>query len=228
MIDFRDLVNYILIVSQGKRTKFVVAELSQIYFTLGKGLEIKDDPAQILEWDLILSKALRGEPVKVRLTTDLSRKNPFYSVLPESPLMAAIDVMRTGIHRVNVIGQEQRIICVLTQSDILRHLVSDSDVLLAFNSLHVKDLNNIVHRPVIFIEEHETLLKALKKMTENGISSIAVVNAGRRLVGNISISDVRYLFKHNSMKSLWKTCVEFISSNLYEEGLERGKVKNPF
>ena len=167
---------------------------------------------------------MRGEPVKVRLTTDLSRKNPFYAVLPESPLMAAIDVMRTGIHRVNVVGQEGRVICVLSQSDILRHLTSDSHILTALNTIHVKDLPDIVHRPVIYIEEHEILLKAFKKMTDNGISSIAVVDAGRRLVGNISISDVRYLFKHNTMRSLWKTCVEFISHSLYEEGIERGKV----
>jgi CBS domain-containing protein len=178
---------------------------------------------QTLEWDLILGKALRGEPVKVRLTTDLSRKNPFYSVLAESPLSAAIEVMRTGVYRVNVTGGEGQVAHVLSQSDILRHLASDSQVLLALRSVHVKDLD-IVHRPVIYIEDHETLLKAFSKMIENGISSLAVVDAGRRLVGNISISDVRYIFKHSSMRTLWRTCVEFISSNLHEEGLERGKV----
>jgi len=161
----------------------------------------------------------------VRLTTDLSRKNPFYSVLPESPLLAAIDVMRTGVHRVNVLGGTDGLVTgVLTQTDILRHLVSDSQLLLALNKVRVCDLAKLVHRPAISIGEQRSVLEAFKLMSESGVSSVAVVDAGRRLVGNISISDVRFLFKHVSMRALWKTCVDFISSNLYEEGLERGKV----
>jgi CBS domain-containing protein len=163
----------------------------------------------------------------VRLTTDLSRRNPFYSVLPESPLLAAIDVMRTGVHRVNVLGGTEGLVTgVLTQTDILRHLVSDSQILLALNKLRVCDLDLLVHRPAIYIGEQRSVLEAFNLMTEKGISSVAVVDASCHLVGNISISDVRFLFKHVSMRALWKTCVDFISSNLFEDGLERGKVSS--
>lgn len=61
-------------------------------------------------------------------------------------------------------------------------------------------------------------------MVDKSISSLAVINGERRLVGNVSISDVRSLFKHGSMKSLWQPCIDFISSNLFEEGLAKGKV----
>lgn len=82
---------------------------------------------------MILSKVLKGEPVKARLATDLSRCNPFYSVLPEAPLWTAIDVMRNGIHRINVVSSEETeggyVIGVLSQTDILRNWCSHSDLL---------------------------------------------------------------------------------------------------
>lgn len=183
-----------------------------------------EDPNQSVEWDLILSKALRGEPVKVRLTTDLSRKNPFYSVLPESPILAAVEVMRQGVHRVNIMAPDSRVSGVLSQSDVLRHLLEHQDVLRALNHLHVKDFPDLVHRPVLAVQENENLIKAFKTMVSSGISSIAVIDADNNLLGNISISDVKYIFKHSSMRQLWRSCLEFISATLQEEGLEKGKV----
>lgn len=57
---------------------------------------------------------------------DLSHKNPFYSVMMESPLSAALDILATdnGVHRINVVDANGRVKGILSQTDIVKFLLS--------------------------------------------------------------------------------------------------------
>jgi predicted transcriptional regulator len=83
---------------------------------------------------------------------------------------------------------------------------------------------NICHGPVDSMHGDETLLAALKKMREHGHSGIAIIDYNNKLIGNLSMADIKYLFKVGKISFLWKTCSEFISKALIEEGIERGRV----
>lgn len=60
-------------------------------------------------------------------------------------------------------------------------------------------------------------------MNEEGLSSIAVVDNGRNVVGNISVKDVRHLTTTSSAPLLNDSCMHFISVILNERGVERGR-----
>lgn len=212
MLDFRDLVDYILIVCQNHGPDDVL---------------IQKDPTQALEWELILQRALLGKPVSARLTTDLSRKNPFYSVMPESPLSIAIDVMKSGIHRVNIMNEQSQVIGILSQTDILRFLASKTEIMDSLGKLSLSELN--IHKsPAISAHEDEMLHTALSKMRKNGISSIAITSHSGTLMGNISMTDIKYIFKHAKLGYLWKNCASFLRRILSEDGIERGKDRYPY
>lgn len=97
----------------------------------------------------------------------------------------------------------------------------------ALEGVTIQDLN-VCHSPAIFAYGDELVHAALKRMQESGISSIAITNRNMNLIGNISMTDVKYIFKHAKMASLWHSCSSFVSRNLSEEGIETGRDRYPF
>jgi len=60
-------------------------------------------------------------------------------------------------------------------------------------------------------------------MFDEGLTSIAVVDNGCNVVGNISTSDVRHLTNSSSVTLLGQSCMHFISIILNERGVENGR-----
>lgn len=60
-------------------------------------------------------------------------------------------------------------------------------------------------------------------MNEEGLTSIAVVDNGHNVVGNISTRDVRHLTNSSSAPLLSASCMHFISVILNERGVENGR-----
>lgn len=67
------------------------------------------------------------------------------------------------------------------------------------------------------------LSDALTTMNEEGLTSIAVVDNGSNVVGNISARDVRHLTSSSSAPLLKQSCMHFISIILNERGVENGQ-----
>lgn len=64
-------------------------------------------------------------------------------------------------------------------------------------------------------------------MNNEGLSSLAVIDSGQNVVGNISTVDVRLLTNAASLPLLQDTCMHFISVILNERGVEKGKDSFP-
>jgi CBS domain-containing protein len=60
-------------------------------------------------------------------------------------------------------------------------------------------------------------------MNNEGLTSVAVVDNGQNVVGNISAKDVRHLTSTSSAPLLKASCMHFISVILNERGMERGQ-----
>lgn len=112
MLDFRDLVDFVLLVSQAK------------------GLEPIVEGEHVDVIDKIVNSAASGTNVQAKDVSDLSRKNPFYSVMEESPLEVALDILGSvqGIHRINVMNSGGAVTGILSQTDILRFIASRKDL----------------------------------------------------------------------------------------------------
>ena len=64
-------------------------------------------------------------------------------------------------------------------------------------------------------------------MIREGLNSVAVVDNGFNVVGNISTADVKLLTNSASLPLLQSTCLHFISVILTERGTEKGKDSFP-
>lgn len=67
------------------------------------------------------------------------------------------------------------------------------------------------------------LSDALTLMHDEGLTSVAVVDNGQNVVGNISAKDVGHLTRSLRAPLLKASCMHFISVILNERGMERGK-----
>lgn len=67
------------------------------------------------------------------------------------------------------------------------------------------------------------LSDALTLMHNEGLTSVAVVDNGMNVVGNISTKDVRHLTSSSNAHLLNSSCMHFISVILNERGVEKGR-----
>lgn len=207
MLDFRDIVEFILILfhrSECKDTKI----------------------ASFLERPTLqglIEQYCGEEDVLVSDVVDLSRKNPFYSVMSQSSLIQLVQVFSSnvGIHRVNVVDActssvASKVVGVVSKTDLVR-FIYQTDIPELQDSLEECGLGK---SEVLSIESSSMLLDALDLMSANGLSSIAVLEGGV-LFGNISMTDVRFLFRRNS-SLLFMDCRHFVRHILEERSLENG------
>lgn len=108
MLDFRDIVDYVLTVFHKKRMEPITED---------EAIGISD----------IVHRATAGEAIPTEAIVDLSRKNPFYSVMAHSSLQAVIEIFSSnlGIHRINVMDENGRVQGLLSKTDIVRFLLSN-------------------------------------------------------------------------------------------------------
>lgn len=139
----------------------------------------------------------------------------------ESPLSAAIEILSAdnGVHRLNVVDGEGRVQGILSQTDIVKYLLTKRKL---FDGLTERTLNDlkIGCGPVVGVNSEFSVLDALERMSSNFISSVAVVEGDGTLIGNISMADIRFVFQHGKYHRLWMTCSNFISLTLNQKGLE--------
>ena len=132
-----------------------------------------------------------------------------------------------GIHRINVTDETEKVKAVLSQSTLIHYLASHKQVLGSIGEKTIKELG-IVQCPAVSVSDTTPVVDALEKMSEFGISSIAVVDSGKHIVGNISMADIKYIFKHGHYSKLWTTASNFVSLVLRQQGLENdGKDRFP-
>lgn len=71
------------------------------------------------------------------------------------------------------------------------------------------------------------LAEALMLMSNEGLTSVAVIDNASNVVGNISSADVRLLTSAASLPLLQSTCMHFITVILSERGMEKGRDSVP-
>lgn len=125
MLDFRDIVDYVLTVFHKKRLTPISEEE-----TIG----ISEIVQRATSGESIPTEAIVGIhkpfPYNWIHVIDLSRKNPFYSVMMHSSLEAAVDIFSSnlGIHRINVMNDQGRVAGLLSKTDLIRFLLSKIEV----------------------------------------------------------------------------------------------------
>lgn len=105
-------------------------------------------------------------------------------------LWDAIAIFQKGAHRLPITNEDGVIVNLISQTDVLRFLMTQRDYYDNLFESTLEDLKLGRHHAVT-IHQDQTTLAALQKMQQGNISALAIVNSHNELVGNLSASDLK-------------------------------------
>ncbi|CAO3697106.1 unnamed protein product [Rhizopus stolonifer] len=213
MFDYGDVVAYILLVLQNISPP---------------GIEnVKENTN--LEMNDIIRRAAEGKEIPVKLASDLSQKNPFYSILPEAALLSAVEEFAYGIHRVCVLNPDGSIKGILSQSSVVKYLYMNQHKFSDVETIMNKTLRQLGLgvSDVIGVNADSPVIDALSIMSKYSVSSVAVLGHMGMVLGNISMTDVKFVMKGDRHQLLWDTCFQFVSLIRTQQGIEDGQDRIP-
>jgi len=122
----------------------------------------------------------------------LTRNNPFFPIHSGYSLLNAIEAMarEKGLHRIPVIDSNRNLITVITQSQIVKLLNSNLNLLGAKKNKPVVMMDRYLE-DVFTVHEDQTAMEAFRMMVEKGVSGLAVINSEGKLSGTISHRDLK-------------------------------------
>ncbi|KAI8061772.1 hypothetical protein BC940DRAFT_279338 [Gongronella butleri] len=207
MFDYGDVIAYLLLVLKNPS-----AEHSSSF-------EIQD----------IVQRAMNGKQVPVSLASDLSQRNPFYSILSEATLLSAVEEFACGTHRLCVMQPNGQIKGILSQSTVVKYLYEHRRQFPQVDDLLNKTLRQLKlgETEIISVNSESPVLEAMSQMSEHGVSSVAVLGHMGVIMGNISMTDVKHVLRSFNHRMLWETCLQFVSLIRTQQGIEDGQDRLP-
>lgn len=180
-------------------------------------------------YDSIAKKAQANESIPLRDIQPICRKEALVILPANEDLAKAIEVFGSGIHRVLVTNSGGEVIGVLSQLRLVEFFWNEGVNFRVIDDLYPRLMRDLAigSQQVIAVSAESPLADALSLMNEEGLSSLAVIDGNRNVVGNISTVDVRLLTNAASLPLLQNTCMHFISVILNERGVEKGKDSFP-
>ncbi|KAJ8659050.1 hypothetical protein O0I10_005088 [Lichtheimia ornata] len=214
MFDYGDVIAYILLVLMDQMPPHMQEPSGD------------DDLSEVTD---LIRRAVEGQAVPVRLASDLSRKNPFYSILPESTLLSAIEEFACGTHRVCVLEPSGEVKGILSQSTVIEYLYNNRKQFPTIEKLLGQTLRHLGlgETDVISANADARVLDALSIMSQYGVSSVVITGANGVALGNISMTDIKHVMKGFKKSLLWITCFQFVSMVRTEQGIEDGQDRLP-
>lgn len=177
----------------------------------------------------LIAKAKKGEEVPVDFIVRLHPKNPLVRLKEHESLFRAVEAFGNGVHRVAIVDASNKITGILSQRRTIRFLWENARRFPSLEFLLNSSLQDlkIGSTTPITIQGDQPLIEALQKMFDERVSSLAVIDKNKSLVGNISIVDVKNVSSTKNSHLLFKPVTNFISYNLSQKGIEKGQDQFP-
>ena len=149
-------------------------------------------------------------------TRFLAAKNKFHHVKANATLYEVIEHMTAEdnpAHRVAVLADDgTTVTAILTQSNVMNFMYANRLKLKDILSPCVSDVK-LGTSPVLSINARRPAIEALKRMSENRFSGMAIVDNDGRFMGNVSGSDLRLFIQDPAnLKHLNQTVIDFTSA----------------
>lgn len=222
--DYSDLNTYLLLIMN--KINFNDLSVNEITADDGSQLNLQQKQEKLLA---LIGKAKKGEEVPVDFIVRLHPKNPFLKFKESETLLRAVEAFGNGAHRVAIIDSQNKITGILSQRRAIKFFWENAR---RFPSLEfllntsLQDLKIGSANPIT-IQGDLPLIEALQKMFVENVSSLAVIDKNKSLVGNISIVDVKNVSSTKNSHMLFKPVTQFISYNLSQKGIEKGQDQFP-
>jgi len=120
----------------------------------------------------------------------LTRRNPFHPVLDTYSLFHVVELLakERSLHRVPIVSAQRNLRNIITQSQIIGFLHRRKELLGDFNNDKCID---IATKPVVSVNAGRTAMDAFSEMMSRNVSGVAIVDNDGKLVGNLSLRDIK-------------------------------------
>ncbi|KAI9797976.1 MAG: cell separation during budding [Piccolia ochrophora] len=188
------------------------------------------DESEISSFNELAKKAREGNKIPIKDVKDLGNKEPFIALPNTARLTQAVEIFGSGVHRIIIVKEgTEEVTGILNQLRLVKFLWENGKSFPVIDHLypqHLRDLNVGSHQ-VIAINGDRPLTDALELMSNEGVTSLAVVDNQLNVIGNISTADVKHLTRSSSLPLLRSSCIHFISVILSDRGINAGKDSFP-
>ncbi|CAK7201880.1 cell separation during budding [Sporothrix eucalyptigena] len=188
------------------------------------------DPEQVAACQSIAQRAQDRVAISVRDVLPICHKEPLAVLSYNDDLLRAIEVFGSGARRVIVANPNAtEVVGVLSQLHLIQFFWNEAVNFPQIDRLYAANLRDLQlgSKEIIAINADRPLSDALILMNSEGLTSVAVVDNGLNVVGNISTRDVQHLTSVTSFPLLQSSCMHFISVILSERGVEEGRDSFP-
>jgi len=122
----------------------------------------------------------------------LTRRNPFHPVNSGYSLFSAVESLarERGLHRIPIVDSERKLITVITQSQVVSILNRNMELIGDKRTKPVTATRKYMEE-VLSVSEDAVAIDAFRMMVDKNVSGLAVVNSEGKLVGNISLRDLK-------------------------------------
>lgn len=224
LFDYSDLNTYLLLIMN--KVNFNDLSVNGITDENGGPLTLAQKQERFVA---LVNKAKKGEEVPVDFIVKLHPKNPFLKFKESETLLKAVEAFGNGAHRVAIIDSHNKITGILSQRRAIRFFWENARRFPSLEFLWNTPLAElkIGSTNPITIQGDLPLIEALQKMFNENVSSLAVIDKNKSLVGNISIVDVKNVSSTKNSHLLFKPVTTFILYNLSQKGIEKGQDQFP-
>lgn len=179
------------------------------------------------EFSKLVKEARRGIPAPVGFAAQFGGgRDPFVRMSAHSTLVQAFEKFASGVHRIAVTSSATgEVIGILSQRRLVRYIWSDLRKFPCLESAletSLEDQKIGTYGDVVTVSGDAPVSEALDIMHEKAVSSVAVVDANKNLLGNISVVDVSLLTRAWQAGLLRESCKHFLTVVLDHRGIADG------
>ncbi|KZV98176.1 hypothetical protein EXIGLDRAFT_728988, partial [Exidia glandulosa HHB12029] len=178
----------------------------------------------------ILACAKKGH-VPVRLVVNLSEKNPLVILPQNADLISLLSVFSRGTHQVIIEDDSHDLLGIVSDMSLIQWFMTNAGTHPGLASVLIAPLTTlpgIYQHPVISSSSDDTLLDAMRLLSEQGVSSVAVVDPIGMLLSAISVRDIgRRVVPSENKRILDMSLANFITLIKAEDGATDGVDKFP-
>jgi len=151
----------------------------------------------------------------------LARRNPFRAVKAGSNLASVAAILKTGVKRLPVLNDENRVTFIISQTSVNRFLYDNIKELKGDTSIPLNNLS-IGREPVLAVLSTTAAIETFRLMDNKHISGVAVVDEKGCVIANTSSRDLKNFVKSPRRSTLLLPIAQFL-----EEVRKDGLVEAP-
>lgn len=179
------------------------------------------------EFSKLVKEARRGIPAPVGFAAQFGGgRDPFVRMSAHSTLVQAFEKFASGVHRIAVASSSTgELIGILSQRRLVRYIWSNFRKFPCLESVletTLEDQRIGTYGDVVTVSGDAPVSEALNIMHDKAVSSVAVVDANKNLLGNISVVDVSLLTRAWQAGLLRESCKHFLGVVLDHRGIADG------